>query len=136
MMVISSFFRTLCIILIGVSIVFILYKNLNLENINSSRQSKSPESNSLLVKNFLLKYKKPQRVEIQSLVKNADNIFSNDIENIQKLKIFLDSNSNYYIEMQLFTDENDPDAPLVVQCRFLDVKTKNLIQEKSLNLFH
>jgi len=130
-MKITNFIRTLCIILIGLVIVFISYKK-----ISASKKNKmTVETNAILVKKFLLKYKKPEHVEIQNFVNNPRNKFSNDIQDIKNLKLFLDKNSNYYIELQIFTDENDAKAPLVVQFRFLEVSSKNLIKEDSLNLF-
>jgi uncharacterized protein YozE (UPF0346 family) len=130
-MKISDFFRTMCVVLIGISLGLISYKKLK----HQTEQKTMIETNSVLVKKFLLKYKKPSRIEVQSFIKDEKNRFKKDIQDIKQLKIFLDPHSNFYIEMQLFTDENDSKAPLVVQCRFLDLKSKNLIQEQSLNLF-
>lgn len=130
-MKIADFFRTICVILIGIAIGLIAYKKFKLH----SESKTTIETRALAVKKLLLKYKKPARIEIQNYIKSQRTKFQNDIQDIKKLKIFLDPNSNFFIELQLFTDENDPKAPLIVQCRFLDIKTKNLIQEQSLNLF-
>ncbi len=130
-MKIADFFRTMCVVLIGIAIGLISYKKLK----HQTEQKNIIETNALAVKKFLLKYKKPARVEVQNFVKDEKTRFKKDIQDIKQLKIFLDPNSNFYVEMQLFTDENDPKAPLVVQCRFLDLKSKNLLQEQSINLF-
>ncbi len=127
----TNFFRTLCVILIGVSIGFLAYKKIK----QNYFQKQLVETNAMVVKKLLLKYKKPVRIEVQNFVKDPQSRFRKDIAEIQKLKVFYDQNSNYYIELQMFTDETDSQAPLVVQCRFLDIKNKNLIQEQSLNLF-
>jgi hypothetical protein len=130
-MKVTDFFRTLCVILIGIAIGLISYKKFK----HRTQQKTIIETNALAVKKLLLKFKKPARIEVQSYVKNEKTKFKKDIQDIKQLKVFLDPNSNFFIELQLFTDENDPQAPLVVQCRFLDIKTQNLIQEQSINLF-
>lgn len=130
-MKISKLIRIICVIFIGFSVGLISYKKIK----NQILQKVDVEKNSILVKKFLLKYKKPSHIKVQSFVKNAESRFKNDVQEIKQLKVFLDSNSNFYIELELFTDENDPKAPLVVVCRFLDLKSKNLIQEQSLNLY-
>ncbi len=130
-MKISKLIRAICVIFIGFSVGLISYKKIK----NQILQKVDVEKNSILVKKFLLKYKKPSHIKVQSFVKNAESRFKNDVQEIKQLKVFLDSNSNFYIELELFTDENDPKAPLVVVCRFLDLKSKNLIQEQSLNLY-
>ena len=53
---------------------------------------------------------------------------------IKKIKIPLDSRSDIYLELNLFTNEDDKTAPLVVQFMWFDVKTKNLIREENINL--
>lgn len=130
-MKITNFIRTVCIVLIGFAIGFISYKKISANKKNKP----NVETNAILVKKFLLKYKNPEHIEIQNFVKNKNTRFLNDIQDIKNLKLFLDKNSNYYIELQIFTDENDSKAPLIVQCRFLELKSKNLIKEESLNLF-
>ena len=130
-MKISDFFRTMCVVLIGIAVGLISYK----KNKQRSVQKSVVQTNDIILKKFILKYKKPQRIEFQNFVMDPKNKYAKDIQNIKNMKIFLDENSNYYIELQMFTDENDPQAPLVAQCRFLDVQTKNLIQEQSINLF-
>ncbi len=127
----TNFLRTLCVILIGISVGFLAYKKMKSMNLQKSQTM----TNAYQVKKMILKYKKPARIEVQNFVKSADSRFQKDIQDIKNLKIALDTNSNYYIELQMFTDESDLKAPLVIQCRFLDAKSKNLIQEQSLNLF-
>lgn len=127
----TNFLRTLCVILIGISVGFLAYKKMKSMDFEKSQAM----SNAGMVKKMILKYKKPLRIEVQNFVKSTDSRFQKDIQDIKNLKISLDANSNYYIELQMFTDESDSKAPLVIQCRFLDAQSKNLIQEQSLNLF-
>ena len=132
-MKISNILSKICVIFIGIAIGLVTYKKFRKYQIDQNKIV--IETNALKVKKFLLTFKKPARVEVQNFVKDKDTHFKTDIAEIKKLKLFLDPNSDFFIELQMFTDENDPKAPLVVQCRFLDLKSKNLIQEQSLNLF-
>lgn len=127
----TNFLRTLFVILIGFSVGFLAYKKIKSMDFEKSKTM----TNAYQVKKMILKYKKPARIEVQNFVKDADSRFQKDIQDIKNLKISLDENSRYYIELQIFTDESDSKAPLVIQCRFLDAQSKNLIQEQSLNLF-
>lgn len=127
-----NFLRSLLIIFIGLAIGSITYIKWLRKTPTQTQQSK--ETNSAKVKKFISNYKRPSHVVVQSYIKDPHSRFNNDIEEIKKLKIQKSENSNYFIELQLFTDETDPTAPLVVQMRFLDKKTQNLIKEESLNL--
>lgn len=82
------------------------------------------------LKTFLAKYKKPQRVEVTNLSER----FSEDAEEIKKLKMPLDPKSGYYISINLFTDETDSQAPLVAQIKFMDIATENKLSEENINL--
>lgn len=82
------------------------------------------------LKTFLGKYKKPQRVEVTNLTQR----FADDAEEIKKLQLPLDSQSNYYITVTLFTDETDSQAPLVAQIKFMDIATENKLSEENINL--
>ncbi len=132
-MKLSNILSTACVLLMGFSVALIAYNKYHKQEVEQKKVI--IETNALKVKKFLLTFKKPSRVEVQNYVKDEKTHFKNDIQEIKKLKIFLDVNSDFFVELQMFTDENDPKAPLVVQCRFLDVKTKNLLQEQSLNLY-
>jgi hypothetical protein len=79
-------------------------------------------------------YKTPARIEVRNYVKDQNNKFQNDISAIKKIRATLDPRSNVYIELNLFINESDKNAPLVAQFMVFDVKTKNLIQEENLNL--
>ena len=127
-----NFLRSLFIIVIGLAIGSITYIKW-LRKIPSINQQ-AHETNSFKVKKFISNYKRPSHVVVQSYIKDPNSRFKKDIEEIKKLKILKSEASNYFIELQLFTDEADPTAPLVVQMRFLDKKTQNLIKEESLNL--
>ena len=126
----SNLIRSTLVIIMGLVLAFLAYQRLKEDLI----QNKSKDTHAMQVKKYLLKYKKPVRVEVQNYVRSPQNKYQKDIEEIKSLKIFVDENSDFYIELQLFTDEQDPKAPLVAQFRFLSAKNKNLIREESLNL--
>ncbi|MBC7743133.1 MAG: hypothetical protein H7061_13110 [Bdellovibrionaceae bacterium] len=92
---------------------------------NAQSQSKSD-----ILKSYLLKNKKPQRVEIFSYTKR----FENEVQEIKKMKVPQDPKAKFYITIQFFTDESDPAAPLIAQVRFIDITSENQIKEESLNL--
>ena len=104
--------------------------------IYQSRESKKQEhaelrnEKAVTLKKFLLGYNKPSRVEIF----NYTQRFGTDVEEIRKMNLPVDETSSFYITIQFFTDENDPEAPLVAQVRFMDLKTDNMMQEESINL--
>ena len=77
---------------------------------------------------------KPSKIYFKNYVKSPDHPYQNEIAKMKKMKIPQDPQSAFYVEIELFTDEGDPKAPLVVQLRYLDSKTNNLIKELSLNL--
>lgn len=85
---------------------------------------------AIILKNYLLQQPKPQRIEIFNYTKK----FESEVALIKKLKIPQDKNSNIYMTIQFFTDEDDPKAPLIAQIRTLDIKTQNLLKEESINL--
>ena len=107
--------------------VSLLLKNKYLRKKNTVVET---HSKSLALKKYLLKFQKPQRIEIAGLSEN----FQKDILEIKKLKIPQDPNSDFYIHIELFSDESDPTAPLIAQIRFLDLKTDNTQKEESINL--
>ena len=76
-----------------------------------------------MLRKHLLKYSAPQKIQINNLTQRL----SNDVEEIKKIKIFLKPDAVFYISIDLFTDENDPVAPLVAQIQFFDIKTENKI---------
>lgn len=84
----------------------------------------------LTLKKFLLTFKKPARVEIFKITKR----YEKDVDEILEMKIATDPNSNFYITIHFFTDENDAAAPLVAQIKFLDMTSDNLMKEQSINL--
>lgn len=85
---------------------------------------------TLALKKFLLTFKKPARVEIFKITKRYDK----DVDEILEMKIATDPNSDFYVTIHFFTDENDAAAPLVAQIKFLDIKSDNLMKEQSINL--
>lgn len=85
---------------------------------------------SLTLKKYLLKFEKPERIEIFGL----SDRFADDILQIKKLKISQDKKSEFYITIKLFSDETDKSAPLVAQIQFIDINSGNLRKEESINL--
>ena len=85
---------------------------------------------SLILKKYLLKFEKPERVEIFGL----SDRFGKDILQIKKMKISQDKKSDFYITIKLFSDETDNTAPLVAQIQFIDLNSGNLRKEESINL--
>ena len=85
---------------------------------------------ALALRSYLAKYGKPARIEINNLTKRL----SADVEEVKKIKISLDQKAKFYISIDLFTDENDQDAPLVAQIKFMDSATENKIKEENINL--
>ncbi len=83
-----------------------------------------------LLKQHLMKYSAPSRIEINNLTKRL----SNQVVEIKKIKIPLKKESEFYISIDLFTDENDKVAPLVAQIQYFENKTDNKIKEESINL--
>lgn len=121
--------KNLCIVFIGFAIALMFYSRIKKE-IAADKLHKEVYTRALQVKKVILKYKKPQRVEIEV----ATNRFQKDIEDIKNLKIPLDENSNFFMQIQLFSDDSDEKSPLVLQIRFKAIQNHALIQEESINL--
>ena len=126
----SNMIRSILVIIMGLAIAFLAYMQFQ----EKWTQSKYKNTKALQVKKYFLKYKKPARVEFQNYVRSPQNKYQKDIQEIKSLKLFLDEKSDFYVELQLFTDELDTTAPLVAQFRFLSTKNKNLLREESINL--
>ena len=92
--------------------------------------SDAMNTKSLILKKYLLKFEKPERIEIFGL----SGRFASDIFQIKKLKISQDKKSDFYITVKLFSDETDRSAPLVAQIQFIDINSGNLRKEESINL--
>ena len=107
----------------------IIVKN-RFEKENSKTEEIALNSKALQLKNYLLKYQKPQRVELTGL----SNRYAREIKDIKKLKISQDPQSDFYVTIQLFSDESDASAPLIAQIRFIDLKSGNAKKEESINL--
>ncbi len=114
----------LVLVLFGVSLIL---KN---KYQNEKKIAVETHSKALTLKKYLLKFQKPQRIEIAGLSER----YQKDILEIKKLKMPQDSNSDFYIHIELFSDESDVTAPLIAQIRFLDLKTDNTRKEESINL--
>ena len=109
---------------------FLTFKNFYKQSLNSNTTQENLGSKSEILKKYLTSNKKPQRIEIV----NLSTRFEKDVQTIKQIKIAQDKNSDFYISIQFFTDENDLKAPLIAQIRFIDIKTGNTIKEESLNL--
>lgn len=125
--VIQKFVKTVMFILFVIGAGLILKNKIDLQRPTPEMQlSEKP----LALKKFLLTKEKPQRIEIFGL----SDRFEKEIKEIKKLKIAQDPNSDFYVTVQLFSDENDKSAPLIAQIRFIDLKSGNLRKEESINL--
>jgi len=87
------------------------------------------------IKNKIAEFKKtPVRVEVRNYLKSAHHKYQDQVKIIKKIKTPLDPKSKVYLELNLFTNEEDKNAPLVIQFMWFDVETKSLILEENLNL--
>lgn len=114
-------------------VLFILGLGLVIKSkIDVDQKPDQPEfsTKTMVLKNYLGQQKKPQRIEIFGLSER----FARQIGEIKKLKVAQDKNSDFYVTIQLFSDEKDESAPLIAQIRLIDIKSGNLIKEESINL--
>lgn len=121
--------KNLCIVFIGFAIGLMLYSRIKKEY-TVQKNHQEIYTRALQVKKEILKYKKPARIEIMAYTKR----YQKDIEDIKKLKIPMDENSNFFMEVELFSDDTDAESPLVLQIKFKDKKTLALLREDSVNL--
>lgn len=124
-----NFIKNLCIIFIAVAIALLAYTRLKKEYA-AEKFNKEVYTRALQVKKHILKYKRPARVEIETFTKR----YQKDIEEIKDLKIPLDENAKFFMQVQLFSEDTDESSPLILQIKFKDLKTQALIQEDSINL--
>src|SRR4051812_46238110 len=112
--IISKVVILLCITFGG----YLIYKNKDLILSQVKPEAVITETNpkAIILKKYLLQYKKPNRVEIVNLTQKFDA----DVAEIKKMKIPLDKQSDFYVNVKFFTDETDDKAPLVAQINFLD----------------
>lgn len=103
-------------------------------SLDSSEEEHSENRKVAFLKEKLLSFEKPQRIELRSYIKDPRSRFKQDVKDLKQLRPKLDPNAKFYIEMTLFTDETSTTAPLVATLTFLDIETKNLIKEISFNL--
>lgn len=114
-----------CLVLGGA----ILYRNQNEATRSGEEEQLSPQARAL--KQYFSKLgKKPKKVQVFNFTKRLDK----EVEEIKKMKIPMDASSQYYVAVELFTDENDKDAPLVAQIKFMEVTSDNMFKEESINL--
>ena len=107
----------------------ILYKNqTNPVKTVEDEQQLGPQA--LVLKKYFSKFGKPQKIQIFNFTKRLDK----EVEEIKKMKLPIDLGSKFYVAVELFTDENDKDAPLVAQIKFMDVASDNMVKEESINL--
>lgn len=127
----SKNIKGLISILIGFAIGLLIYSKIKRDYLLKNSSSQQIEtSKALTVKKIMLKYKKPERVEIETFTQK----FKSDIEEIKRLKIPMDKSAKFYMQVQLFSDDSDNNAPLIVQIKFKDIKSNSLIKEESHNL--
>ena len=121
--------KNLCVVFIAVAIALMLYTRIK-KDVAADKKHKQDYTKALQVKKEILKYKKPSRVEIETFTKR----YQDDIADIKDLKIPIDEKSHYYMQVQLFSEDTDESSPLILQIKFKDNKTQNLIKEDSINL--
>lgn len=121
--------KNLCIIFIAFAIGLMLYSRVKKEYA-ADKKHKQDYTRALQVKNEIIKYKKPARVEIETFTKR----YQQDLEEIKNLKIPIDENSGFYMQVQLFSEDTDETSPLILQIKFKDTKNNGLIKEESINL--
>ncbi len=109
---------------------FLIFKKYYNEEEHRGSQNQSSDSKTETLRKYLVAHQKPSRIEIINLSKRFDS----EVNEIKKLKIAQDKNSNFYLMIQFFTDESDLKAPLIAQIRFIEVNSGNTIKEESLNL--
>ncbi len=98
-------------------------------------QAKVENKIATSIKHKIAEFKKaPARVEVRNYLKTANHKYQDQVKVIKKIKTPLDPKSTVYLELNVFTNEEDKNAPLVVQFMWFDIKTKNLILEENLNL--
>lgn len=124
-----NFVKNLCIIFISIAIALLIYSRLKQE-LQADQKNQKTYTRALQVKKYILKYKQPARIEIESFTKR----YQKDIEEIRNLKIPMDKNSNFYMLVQLFSEDTDENSPLILQIKFKDIKNQALIKEESINL--
>lgn len=103
-------------------------------NKNSVAVIKTDERIVTTIKNKISTFKVPARVEVRNYIQDTQHKYQREVVQIKKMKIKLDPASDVYLELNLFVNESDENAPLVAQFMLFDVKTQNLIQEENLNL--
>lgn len=122
------------LILAGAALVFInviYYEDQNIKpKVVKDRNSKIVVD----IKQKINSFKTPARVEVRNYIKDPNHRYQTDVEQVKKVKIKLDPKSDFYLELNLFTNESDDLAPLVAQFLLFDIKTQNLIQEENINL--
>jgi hypothetical protein len=121
--------KNLCIVFISIAIALLIYTRIKKEQV-ADKKHKETYTRALQVKKYIIKYKKPARIEIESFTKR----YQKDIEEIKNLKIPMDQNSNFYMQVQLFSEDTDETSPLILQIKFKDLKNQALIKEESINL--
>lgn len=121
--------KNLCIVFTAVAIALLLYTRLKKEYTTDPKH-KQDYTRALQVKNEIIKYKKPSRVEVETFTKR----YQEDIKDIKALKIPLDKKAGHYMQVQLFSEDTDETSPLILQIKFKDVKSNALIKEESINL--
>jgi len=118
-------------ILIGFAIGLLIYSKIKRDFLLKPKQLGNLESTKVLtVKKILLKYKQPARIEIETFTQK----FKSEIEEIKKIKVPMNKSANFYMQIQLFSDDTDEKAPLILQIKFKNLKTNSLIKEESINL--
>lgn len=115
-------------------IFFTILITLNISSCEVSKKVETEDPNIALVKTQFNQLPLVSRVEVRNFLKNKNHKYQKLISEIKTIKVKLDKNSDKYIEINLFTNEESSDAVLVAQFLLFNEKTKELISERSINL--
>ena len=110
------------------------FLNEDLETEVTKPTPSTENKNITIIRDKLNSFSEINRVEIRNYIKNAQHPYQSDIILIKKIKTHLVVNGKKYLELNFFTNELDAKAPLIAQFILIDEKSKNILEESSVNL--
>lgn len=124
----NKYFKSIIIVLLGLALGAILYKKIKYNFTLNSQVGKPTKAQ--MIRSEILKFKKPARIEVETYTQK----YQEEIADIKKIKVPMNNKSDFYIQIQIFSDDSDEKSPLVIQMKFKDVRSNNLIKETSLSI--
>jgi len=124
----NKYFKSIVIVLLGLALGAILYKKIKYNFTLNSQVDKPTKAQ--MIRSEILKFKKPARIEVETYTQK----YQEEIADIKKIKVPMNNKSDFYIQIQIFSDDSDEKSPLVIQMKFKDVRSNNLIKETSLSI--